>query len=213
LLVIASGIWQPAWQESLHVLLCFRKNFPDKCDFLTTGANNREKQSKKVSSEKEQFIQLIREHRKIIFKIIHAYCKDPADKQDLEQEILIQLWKSLKSYDHRVKLSTWLYRVALNVAISHYRKSGKKREKTIPITDAFLQLADDNSTSHELESQLARLHGFINQLGAFQKALMILYLDGHSYQQIAAILGISETNVGTKLSRIKRTLKEKITTH
>ncbi|MBC7923753.1 MAG: sigma-70 family RNA polymerase sigma factor [Ferruginibacter sp.] len=155
---------------------------------------------------------MIRANRKILYKIIRAYCKDQEDRQDLEQEIIIQLWKSFKTYNDQFKLSTWIYRIALNVAISHYRKDIKRKEKTIPLSDTLFQAVDDQEATEALDNNLELLHAFINQLDRLNKALMILYLEGNSYKDIAEILGISESNVGTKINRIKKMLKEKFST-
>ena len=98
------------------------------------------------------------------------------------------------------------------MAISHYRKDFKRKEKTIPFNDTLFQIVDDQEANEALDNNTELLHGFINQLDRLNKAIMILYLEGNSYQDIAEVLGISDTNVGTKINRIKKILKQKFTT-
>lgn len=158
-------------------------------------------------SEKDKFIRIIKDHKRIIYKVINSYCKDFEDRKDLEQEIIIQLWKSLKSYNENFKLSTWIYRIALNVAISHYRKDQKRQKSNTSIDEEIFRIVVDDS-DEEQKGRSELLYHFINQLDTFNKAIIILYLDDNSYKDISEILGITETNVGTKISRIKKQLKE-----
>jgi len=176
------------------------------------AANNMNKQSEVQStSEKERFIDLLKSNKGILYKITYSYCRGADDRKDLEQEIVIQLWRSLKHYDSRYKLSTWIYRIALNVAISHYRKDVKRQKSNVPINEAIFQIADDDS-SKEIEKRDELLAAFISQLDEFNKAIMILYLEDNSYKEISQTLGITETNVGTKINRIKRMIKEYFST-
>lgn len=153
-----------------------------------------------------EFIKVIEAHKRIIFKICNAYCKAPADREDLAQEIIYQLFRSWEKYDPAFKHSTWVYRVALNVAISFFRTNTRSGH-TVLLGDTFIEIADNNND--ELEENLRTLRILIQELKELDRALMILYLDDKSYKEIAAILGISESNVGTKVSRIKETLKQK----
>lgn len=153
-----------------------------------------------------EFIKVIEAHKRIIFKICNAYCKAPADREDLAQEIIYQLFRSWEKYDPAFKHSTWVYRVALNVAISLFRTNTRSGH-TVLLGDTFIEIADNNND--ELEENLRTLRILIQELKELDRALMILYLDDKSYKEIAAILGISESNVGTKVSRIKETLKQK----
>lgn len=162
------------------------------------------------ATEKERFIDLLKSNKGILYRITHSYCRDAEDRKDLEQEIVIQLWRSMKHYDGRCKLSTWIYRIALNVAISHYRKDAKRQENRVPINEAIFQIADNDSKEIEKRDEL--LTAFISQLDEFNKAIMILYLEDNSYKEISQTLGITETNVGTKLNRIKKEIKEYFST-
>ena len=163
------------------------------------------------TARQEAFLRMMDQHKKLIYKISAMYCPQAADRQDLMQEIAVQLWKALPTYDPQFKQSTWLYRVALNTAISFYRKTKRRQAVITPINDSMISLVEEPQ-EEALNEHLRWLHAFIHQLNELNKALMILYLDGNSYREIAAILGITETNVATKISRIKRHLKQQFTT-
>lgn len=154
------------------------------------------------------FLSVIENNKGIIYKIANAYCKDDEDRKDLIQEIISQLWQSFSRYNDQYKFSTWMYRVALNVAISFYRNTKIRTARTQPLTEGIINIVDD-SESKELEGNLSLLRQFINELNELNRALMILYLEDKNYKEIADILGISETNVATKISRIKDKLKRK----
>jgi RNA polymerase sigma factor (sigma-70 family) len=159
----------------------------------------------------KDFLELIEQHKKIIFKVCNSYCKHQESRKDLAQEIVIQLWKSFRKYDPQYKVSTWIYRIALNVAISFYRHE-KKHTTSSSITENDLDFSDEDTSSHETESNIAQLHHFIDQLDELHKALMILYLDNNSYKDISEVLGITETNVATKINRIKLKLRQQFET-
>ena len=156
--------------------------------------------------DKEKFIQLLNENKWILYKVINTYCKDSEDRKDLEQEILIQLWKSFESYNSQYKISTWVYKIAMNVSISFYRSNINRKSKTSPISESVFQIAGQVNNSFDEERKF--LYDFINRLDDFNKEILILYLDNHSYKEIAEIVGISESNVGTKINRIKNKLQE-----
>lgn len=159
---------------------------------------------------KEAFLELIQENKGIIFKICNAYCSNKTDREDLVQEIIYQLWKSGGSFNADHRFSTWMYRVALNVAISFYRKE-KRKDSIVPF-DESLPDVEDRPESNHLQENIHLLQQFINELKELDRALMILYLEAKSYAEIADILGITETNVATKISRIKDTLKQRFST-
>ena len=157
--------------------------------------------------KKDKFISVIKKNRNLIFKICYSYCHDPEDRKDLEQEILIQLWKSFEKFDGRVKISTWFYRIALNTAISFYRNNNKHRNNMLAIDESIISLS---SLEYDLElnENINLLYQFINKLNKMDKALILLYLEENKYKDIADILGITETNVATKINRIKMALKK-----
>ena len=157
-------------------------------------------------TSQEDFLQLIQDNKRILFKICNSYCRNRNDREDLAQEIIYELWKSGKSFDPDHKFSTWMYRIALNVAISFYRKE-KRSVRKISLTDHLIDMEDKDEDSSEENIRL--LQQFIQELGKLDKALMILWLEEKSYREIAEILGITETNVATKLSRIRTGLKQK----
>lgn len=157
--------------------------------------------------KKEELINRIKAHERIIYKICNSYCSNMDDRPDLAQEIIYQLLKSYHSFKEEYKFSTWMYRIALNVAITFYRKA-KTGKQVIMYEECQEEIEDEGVESIELEKNIHTLQQFINQLKELDKALMILYLEEKSYKEMAEILGISETNVATKISRIKDRLKQ-----
>ncbi len=162
---------------------------------------------KVLDLEKDKFISVIKDNQKLIFKICYSYCSNTENRKDLQQEILLQLWKSFSKFDGRVKISTWIYRIALNTAISFYRNDTKYSRKKVTIDPSIITLSNFEYTP-EQEENIFMLYQFINNLNDMDKALILLYLDDNKYKDIAEILGISETNVATKINRIKKILKE-----
>lgn len=154
----------------------------------------------------DQFIALIQQNKRILFKICNSYCRDRSDREDLAQEIVYQLWRSFATYNANFKFSTWMYRVALNVAISFYRKD--RRQKNVHVLSENL-IEIENEQEDDLEENIQRLQRFILELKELDRALILLYLEDKSYGEISEILGITVTNVATKLSRIKELLKLK----
>jgi RNA polymerase sigma factor (sigma-70 family) len=161
-----------------------------------------------------RFEGLLREHRKIIFKVVAIYAGKAADRNDLEQEICVQLWRSFASYDEgRARFSTWMYRIALNVAISKLRRDRKSLAGRIEsLDDVHLEtIASDEPISEE-NDRLEMLYALIGRLDPLNRAVILLYLEDRTYADIADILGISETNVATKINRIKQKLRGEVTT-
>ncbi|PZX60436.1 RNA polymerase sigma-70 factor (ECF subfamily) [Algoriphagus ratkowskyi] len=163
-----------------------------------------------MSKENESFLSSIESNKGIIYKVANSYCKDADDRADLVQEIILQLWKAFPSFQPDYKLSTWMYRIALNVAISAYRKASNRCQIYQPLSETAIYLAEDKSLANDNRDLLQSL---IRELKEVDKALILLYLDGYLYSEIGEILGISESNVATKLSRIKQQLKQKITSY
>jgi len=155
------------------------------------------------------FLQLIRDNKGILYKISNSYCRNAGDREDLMQEMVYHLWQSGQRFDETKKFTTWMYRIALNVAISFYRKTN--RSGITVALDAEAQFVDD-SPNELLEERIEVLQRFVRELNELDKALMILYLEERPYREIAEILGISETNVATKLNRIKGRLKQQFKT-
>ena len=158
----------------------------------------------------QELLKKIKDNERIIFKICHTYCINKTDREDLAQEIIYQLLRSYHSFSDQFKFSTWMYRLALNVAISFYRKNSAKKE--IYYEEMEHDTKEEVSNHAEMEGNLLVLEKYINELKELDKALMLLYLESKSYQEISEILGITETNVATKISRIKEILKRKFST-
>jgi RNA polymerase sigma factor (sigma-70 family) len=161
---------------------------------------------------KEKFIATIRNNQNLIYKICYSYCYNPDLRKDLEQEILLQLWRSFNKFDGRVKISTWMYRIALNTAISFLRNDKKFENQKLSIDEAIISLTS-NEYEVEQDENVALLYEFINMLNELDKALILLYLDDFKHKEISAVLGISESNVSTKMHRIKNNLKEQFKKH
>jgi RNA polymerase sigma factor (sigma-70 family) len=165
----------------------------------------------------QEFLEIIETNKRLIFKICNSYCQNADDREDLAQEIIFQLWKSWGNFNNDYKLSTWMYRIALNVAISFYR-TAKKTTSTISMGEHLIEIVDENCSKgmpwaeEGLEENLNALQKFINELRPLDKALMLLYLEEKSHKEIAEIIGITSTNVATKIGRIKEQLKQKFST-
>ena len=154
-----------------------------------------------------EFIELLERNKKMIYKVSHMYCDNTIDKRDLFQDIISNLWVSFPSFRNESKISTWIYRVSLNTAITWFRDHARQF-KRIEFTNLIPNLTDENdSTADELYDQLYRA---INSLGKVDKAIILLLLDEYSYAEIAEIIGISKTNAATKISRIKLKLRDYI---
>jgi RNA polymerase sigma-70 factor (ECF subfamily) len=158
-------------------------------------------------SEKE-FVELLNNHQNIIHKICNVYMDSASDKEDLFQEITLQAWKSIKNFRGDAQFSTWLYRVALNTAITFFRKEKKQIQTTF--TESFPESKDEHDP---IEEQVRAMYKAIAALSKIDKALVMLYLDDYSYKEMAEVLGMTVTNVGVKMNRIKTKLKEETNKH
>jgi RNA polymerase sigma factor (sigma-70 family) len=154
-----------------------------------------------------EFLRLIEDNKGILYKISASYCRHAGDREDLIQEMIYQLWRAADKYDNTQKFSTYMYRIALNVAISYYRRAGRGGVKVALSAD--MQLAEEPGPG-ELDDRVEALQRWVASLGELDKALMILYLEERPHREIAEILGITETNVGTKLGRLKERLKKQL---
>jgi RNA polymerase sigma-70 factor (ECF subfamily) len=155
----------------------------------------------------KDFIDILNNYRGLFYKVCNVYCSDPEDKKDLFQEIVIQIWKSLGSFRHESSLSTWMYRIALNTAITHLKKE-KRSLSTVPLTGLEIP---DLSEGENKEEMLTALFQAIEHLDKIDKSIMLLYLDEKSYDEISEITGLSKSNVGVKLNRIKTKLSNLLT--
>jgi len=161
---------------------------------------------------KENFIATIKDNQNLIYKVCYTYCYNIDLRKDLEQEILLQLWRSFSNFDGRVKVSTWMYRIALNTAISFLRNDKKFENQKLSFDESIITFPT-NEYEIEQDENVSLLYEFINQLNELDKALILLYLDNFKYKEISAVLGITESNVATKMQRIKNNLKSQFKTH
>lgn len=150
------------------------------------------------------FLTVMEQHKGIIYKIAHAYCRDPEDRKDLVQEIIYQLCRSFGSYDDRYKYSTWIYRIALNVAISFYRKNRRRADRAGPLLTDEIVFQETEEDAQRLQ----QLRLFIDGLKKLDRAIMILYLEEKSHKEMADILGLTTTNIATRLGRIREKLRQ-----
>jgi RNA polymerase sigma factor (sigma-70 family) len=157
--------------------------------------------------QQDLFVGLLDEHRRILYKVASTYARSPADRQDLVQEMAGQLWRSFDKYDAGYRFSTWMYRIALNVAISWFRAETRKARTFVSAEDSILEIIAAPAESRAIEDGLRMLWQAIDGLDALDRALVVLYLDGQGYDAIAEVLGISKTNVGTKINRINTRLR------
>ncbi|HKM93695.1 MAG TPA: sigma-70 family RNA polymerase sigma factor [Prolixibacteraceae bacterium] len=156
----------------------------------------------------QEFEQLIEDHSRMIYKIAGAYCNIAADRDDLISEIILQMWQSVKNFKHQCKISTWIYRVALNTAMNASRK--RKNESLFLRVDFQKTPPNIPIIEAEYTDELEILYQCINELSEINKALILLQLDGKTYDEMAEITGMSKTNVGTRINRIKEQLRKMV---
>lgn len=157
------------------------------------------------------FLKIIDANKGIIYKVANSYCRDEENRKDLIQEIILQLWLSFPKYDPSFKLSTWMYRIALNVSISFYRKENRRSRISQPFPEEIISLPTEKLPIEQNED-LDLLQKFIKELKEIDRAVILLYLESNSQQEIADILGLTVANISTKVTRIKQTLKQKFAT-
>ncbi len=153
------------------------------------------------------FIELIELNKKLIYKISYLYCDDVIDKKDLFQDIVTNLWIAYPNFQNRSKISTWIYRISLNTAITWFRDFSRQ-SKRIQYTDLIPHLT--NESDHTIDELYDQLYRAIDTLGKIDKAIILLLLDECSYDEIAEIIGLTKTNVATKISRIKIRLRDQM---
>jgi RNA polymerase sigma factor (sigma-70 family) len=157
-----------------------------------------------------RFEGLLREHRRIVFHVARIYAGHSDERHDLAQEICSQLWRAFPRYDATRRFSTWMYRIALNTGITHLRRATARAAHFESLDDDALEATPDCSAAPDFE-RLAELDARIAQLDPLERALILLYLEDRAYAEIAEILGVSETNVATKISRIKQRFRMQMT--
>lgn len=154
----------------------------------------------------KEFIQIIQKNQGIIHKVCNIYCDTDDDRRDLFQEIVAQLWKSYPTFRRESKVTTWMYRVALNTAITSFKKS-KRRPDQNHLTYENFQIEDEKYDT-ETEENIKLLHKAIAHLTGIEKSIILLFLENKKYEEIAEITGITQNYVRVKMNRIKKKLKK-----
>ena len=149
-----------------------------------------------------EFLEIVEENKKLIYKVSHMYCDSTIDKNDLFQEIIANLWKAYPRFQGKSKISTWIYKVSINTAISWFRDYVK--DKNHIVYGNLMPGLADNTDFNEIHEQL---YSAIGHLGKIDKAIILLHLEGYSYDDILGIIGLTKTNVATKINRIKQKLR------
>jgi RNA polymerase sigma factor (sigma-70 family) len=155
----------------------------------------------------DRFVAELERHKPILYKIASAYCARREDRGDLIQDIVIELWRAYERFDGRASFSTWMHRIAVNVAISFYRGESRRIRDALPIEDFALDLAAADRVMDAAGDDVLALRQLIAQLDEINRALILLYLEGHGHDDIAAMLGMSPSNVATRIQRIKQKLQ------
>lgn len=158
-----------------------------------------------MKTTEQEFLSLIEDHKGLIHKVSRMYMDEPEDREDLFQEIILQLWKSYGSFKGESKVSTWMYRVALNTSLTFFKKD-KRKPDNIRMHHK-MDVKDDNEASHK-ETQLDYFYKAVHTLNPVEKALIFLFLEGQSHKEIGNNLGITEVNARVKLNRTKDKLQE-----
>ena len=150
----------------------------------------------------QKFSQMVREHKTTIYTVCYMFSKEEDEVNDLFQEVLINLWKGFEGFQGKSDVKTWIYRVSLNTCISQDRKKKSRKKAEVGMNVGLLSEGGENS------KQIRMLHERINRLEIFDRAIILLWLENQSYEEIAAIVGISVKNVSVRLLRIKKKLME-----
>jgi RNA polymerase sigma-70 factor, ECF subfamily len=155
---------------------------------------------------KEVFLNIVTSNQGIIHKVCGVYCDTIEDREDLFQEILSQLWRSFPTFRNESKISTWMYQVSLNTAITHFKKN-KRRPDRNDLNKNYFQIADEHY-DEVVEDQIKLLHKAISKLTGIEKSIILLFLEDKKYEEIAEIIGITQNYVRVKMNRIKAKLKK-----
>lgn len=166
-----------------------------------------EQQYGMVKFSEKEFLEQVSRHQNIIHKVCNMFCQDEDDRRDLFQEITIKLWIGHESFAGQAALTTWMYRVALNTAITLKRKKKKIQDTQTLHPNIPVYEEEEGVTQQEIDD----LYRAINMLEAIDRAIILLYLEEKSYEEIAEIMGITRTHVGVKITRIKKKLERNLT--
>lgn len=154
-----------------------------------------------------EIVALIEENKRLIYKVVHSYCSNRIEQEDLIQEIIFQIIRSYKTFNYKVKVTTWMYKIAFNVAISNYRRTSNRKKYFVEMPSKVVKV--EETYNYEMDEKIKQLQMFIKEFDPLNKAIIIMYLDGNSHNEISKVMGISVSNVGTKIARIKKQLQKK----
>jgi RNA polymerase sigma factor (sigma-70 family) len=158
--------------------------------------------------DQHEFGSLLEKHQGILYKVANAYCRNREDRADLIQDMTVQLWRSFDRFDGSTRFSTWMYRIAMNVAISFYRSERRRIRDTVPVEECGVDIAAADDVSESASGNVRMLHQLIAQLDELDRALILLYLDGYAQEEIAGVIGITASNVSTRIGRLKQRLQK-----
>jgi RNA polymerase sigma-70 factor (ECF subfamily) len=171
---------------------------------MTAFAIPNEASAMPQAGDEQRFLAFLESQQRTLYKVAYVYCRDPEERRDLVQEMAIQLWRSFAQFDERAAVSTWTYRVAMNVAISHRRREGRRIRETLPLDFAF-DVADETFGADSEQSN--QLRALVDGLDEMSRALVLFYLEGFDHSEIAELLGTTASNVSTRLNRIRAKLQ------
>lgn len=157
-------------------------------------------------NQEQDFQQLMEENKAVVTKVCYMYARDSEHFKDLYQETLINIWQALPRFKKEAALSTWIYRITINTCISHFRRQRKHSSNISLEQDSMMELADKATDDHEHAACLREMYQLINRLPALDKAIVLMWLDEKSYQEIAEVTGLTRGNVAARLSRCKQKL-------
>lgn len=164
----------------------------------------------RATADHDRFSALLDAHRGLVHKVAATYCRHPEERRDLVQEIIAQLWRAFPHYDNARPFPTWAYRIALNVAISYVRRMSLRRSSLESYDDYEYEPVDTDTLSQAESDRREALYRVIDRLDAFDRALLVLHLEGYRHAEIGEILGVSATNASTKLSRLRERLRTEL---
>ncbi|MFZ2032055.1 MAG: RNA polymerase sigma factor [Vitreimonas sp.] len=173
---------------------------------MTALAIPKEARAMPQAGDEQRFLAFLESQQRTLYKVAYIYCRDGEERRDLVQEMAIQLWRSFDTFDARASETTWTYRVAMNVAISQRRRERRRIRDALPLDFAF-DIADQTFDADTEQSRQLRM--LIDDLDEMSRALVLFYLEGFDYSEIAELLGTTASNVGTRLNRIKAKLQSK----
>lgn len=181
---------------------------PTRSLFERDPESSESKQVDPDASQNAEFSRLIGQHTGILWKVAYAWSRQPADREDLVQEMALQLWRAFPRFDSKRSFSTWMYRIALNVAIA----SERRRKRRVPVQSIEAHAIEPVAPIPDLESEhrTGVLFSVMERFHSEDRALLLLWLEGLAYAQIAEVIGISESNVGTRLNRLKSRIQSEV---